>query len=68
MGTALLDIAKAASPRLRLWTFQKNRAARVFYEKHGFAAIEETDGSSNEEREPDILYLWQRQSGANGSV
>ena len=68
MGTALLDIAKAASPRVQLWTFQKNWAARAFYEKHGFAVIEETDGSSNEEREPDILYLWQKQSAANGSV
>lgn len=66
IGAALLDVARSACPELRLWTFQKNRPARAFYEKHGFAAIEETDGSSNEEREPDILYLW-RQGAANGT-
>ncbi|WP_244483494.1 GNAT family N-acetyltransferase [Mesorhizobium sp. 1M-11] len=61
VGAALLGVAKAAWPTLQLWTFQKNMAARHFYEKHGFTAIQETDGRDNEEREPDILYLWQQQ-------
>jgi hypothetical protein len=43
-----------------LWTFQRNALARRFYEKEGFVAVRETDGSGNEEREPDVLYLWKR--------
>ena len=31
-----------------------------FYEARGFALVRETDGSGNEEREPDALYLWTR--------
>ena len=60
VGKALLDVAKAAYPELRLWTFQRNAPARRFYENRGFIALEQTDGSRNEEREPDILYRWQR--------
>ena len=58
-GEGLLNIAKAAWPLLNLWTFQRNRAARAFYEKRGFSLVRETDGSGNEEREPDVLYRWQ---------
>jgi putative acetyltransferase len=60
VGRELLPIAKAASPRLFLWTFQRNAPARRFYETHGFVAIRETDGRGNEEREPDVLYRWDR--------
>jgi putative acetyltransferase len=59
-GGALLAIAKAAYGDLQLWTFQRNAGARRFYEKHGFLATLETDGSRNDEREPDMLYRWQR--------
>jgi GNAT superfamily N-acetyltransferase len=41
---------------VRLWTFQANTGARRFYERHGFLAIQFTDGQGNEERCPDILY------------
>ena len=58
LGTRLLDQAKAAQSRLRLWTFQRNDGARNFYESHGFVQIDITDGSGNEEREPDVLYEW----------
>lgn len=58
VGGALLAPAKAANAELRLWTFQRNASARRFYERHSFIAIEETDGSANEEREPDVLYRW----------
>lgn len=58
IGTALLAVAKRAFSVLSLWTFQKNTAARAFYERSGFAAVGETDGSANEEREPDVLYVW----------
>jgi putative acetyltransferase len=57
-GRSLLQVAKAASPELMLWTFQRNLAARRFYERHGFVPVSETDGSRNEEREPDVLYRW----------
>lgn len=60
LGQALLQVAKANSTALQLWTFQRNSPARRFYEKRGFAPIKETDGSRNEEREPDVLYRWQR--------
>ncbi|WP_244425313.1 GNAT family N-acetyltransferase [Bradyrhizobium sp. STM 3843] len=58
IGSSLLDIAKAASRGLKLWTFQRNLAARRFYEMRGFVAVCQTDGSRNEENEPDILYQW----------
>lgn len=58
IGTALLDIAKSRFPRVSLWTFQRNSNARRFYERHGFALVRETDGSGNEEKEPDVLYAW----------
>jgi GNAT superfamily N-acetyltransferase len=59
-GTALLDVAKTRFPSLQLWTFQRNADARRFYERRGFRALRETDGSGNEEREPDVLYEWAR--------
>ena len=45
---------------LNAWTFQRNTAARNFYESRGFAKIRETDGADNAEKEPDILYFWSR--------
>lgn len=59
VGERLLARAKELRPRgLRLYTFQRNAPARRFYEKRGFVAIEFTDGSTNMEREPDVLYEW----------
>lgn len=58
VGQALLATAKAVNRELRLWTFQSNAGARRFYEARGFVPIDETDGSENEEREPDVLYRW----------
>jgi GNAT superfamily N-acetyltransferase len=60
IGTALLDVARGRFPRLQLWTFQRNARARQFYESKGFVLVEETDGSGNEEKEPDARYLWSR--------
>ena len=61
IGTALLQVAQDRFDRLSLWTFQRNKRARSFYENHGFVAISETDGSRNEEKEPDVMYSWQRE-------
>lgn len=57
-GSGLLRIAKERHPVLQLWTFQRNAAARRFYERHGFMAVLETDGAENEEKEPDVLLRW----------
>jgi len=57
-GSQLLTVAQQSQPTLRLWTFQCNQPARRFYEHHGFCAERETDGSGNDERQPDVLYLW----------
>jgi GNAT superfamily N-acetyltransferase len=60
IGRGLLDLAKgrAGDEGLQLWTFQVNERAQRFYERNGFQAVERTDGSANEEREPDVRYLW----------
>jgi putative acetyltransferase len=60
IGKALLGQAMRAYSPLRLWTFQKNAAAIRFYLARGFREVERTDGSRNEEREPDILLEWAR--------
>ncbi|MEM9811030.1 MAG: GNAT family N-acetyltransferase [Pseudomonadota bacterium] len=60
IGSALVAHAKAQSPeRLELVTFQKNEAARAFYEAQGFVPFRFGDGTKNEEREPDVFYEWQ---------
>lgn len=57
VGSVLLKKAiEIADSPLRLWTFQRNIAARAFYKHRGFTSIEFTDGADNEEREPDVLY------------
>lgn len=59
IGSALIAVAKRERPDgLRLWTFQSNRGAQRFYRCHGFHEAERTDGSRNEERAPDVRYVW----------
>ncbi|MEU5052098.1 GNAT family N-acetyltransferase [Streptomyces sp. NPDC021096] len=59
LGDRFVDLAKRQRPQgLGLWTFQVNAGARRFYERHGFVEAERTDGERNEEREPDVRYLW----------
>ena len=62
IGSTLLKQAQQTFPQLQLWTFQRNIQAQKFYGKHGFTAIDQTDGHDNEEKEPDILFEW-RKSG-----
>jgi GNAT superfamily N-acetyltransferase len=58
LGSRLVNLAKELHPNgLDLWTFQSNVGARHFYERHGFAALETTDGA-NEEGAPDVHYHW----------
>ncbi|MFI6440005.1 GNAT family N-acetyltransferase [Streptomyces sp. NPDC050759] len=59
IGDRFVALAKERSPRgLSLWTFQVNKPAHRFYERHGFVEAERTDGGGNEEREPDVRYVW----------
>ncbi|MFJ8190245.1 GNAT family N-acetyltransferase [Streptomyces sp. NPDC096094] len=59
IGDRFVALAKERGPRgLSLWTFQVNAPAHRFYERHGFRVVERTDGARNEEREPDVRYVW----------
>jgi ribosomal protein S18 acetylase RimI-like enzyme len=56
VGSALLEKAQECSPReLRLFTFQRNEAARAFYAKHDFIAVA-FGISPAPESEPDVEY------------
>ena len=57
IGSLLLQHAlrECAWP-IRLYTFQENAGARRFYERHGFRVVRLSDGATNEERCPDVLY------------
>ena len=52
------EIAQSEDRGLFLWCFQDNRRARAFYERHGFHADAFSDGSRNEEKLPDMRYVW----------
>jgi len=57
IGTQLLRFAHDSVKRpIRLFTFQQNTGARRFYERHGYRAVALSDGQSNEEKCPDVLY------------
>ncbi len=59
LGSRLVELAKSRRPAgLQLWTFVTNIGARRFYERHGFVVAEMTDGSGNEEKEPDVRFVW----------
>ena len=59
IGSHMIKLAKSAlgSP-IQLFTFQENRGAIRFYERHGFVPIKYGDGSENEEKCPDVLMQW----------
>jgi GNAT superfamily N-acetyltransferase len=59
VGSALLDVVKAERRAgFRLWVFESNQPARGFYRAHGLVELEHTDGSGNEEKEPDLVMAW----------
>ena len=59
IGSRLIGLAKSRRPNgLDLHTFQVNRGARRFYERHGFVEVASSNGSQNEERQPDVRYAW----------
>jgi ribosomal protein S18 acetylase RimI-like enzyme len=57
LGTQLLNLAKELSPgKLQLYTFEVNKGAQLFYEKHGFTIIDR--GVESESGMADIRYEW----------
>ena len=59
VGTALLELAKSLRPEgFCLWVFESNAPAREFYRARGLVELERTDGSTNEERAPDLRLAW----------
>ncbi|VXB71776.1 GNAT family N-acetyltransferase [Nocardioides sp. AX2bis] len=59
VGSALLDLARAVRPDgFDLWVFASNAPARAFYRRHGLVEVGSTDGSGNEEQEPDVRLRW----------
>ncbi|MGZ8361009.1 MAG: GNAT family N-acetyltransferase [Allosphingosinicella sp.] len=60
IGGQLLERVQSRVDDIQLWTFQVNRGARRFYERHDFLAEEFTDGRDNDEQTPDVRYRWRR--------
>jgi ribosomal protein S18 acetylase RimI-like enzyme len=60
IGSALVRHAQTLQSELQLWCFQQNGAARAFYARHGFTAVEFTNGEGNAEKTPDARYIWRR--------
>lgn len=60
IGSVLIGVTKGRNSSIELWCFRDNLGGRAFYEKHGFVAVEQTDGSGNEAKAPDVRYRWQR--------
>jgi GNAT superfamily N-acetyltransferase len=59
IGRSLLGRAMRENPGgLSLWAFVANHRAVAFYERAGFAEVLRTDGSGNEERQPDVQMRW----------
>jgi len=64
VGRRLLELAmtRDTTGELQLWTFQVNDRARRFYARNGFIEVERTNGTSNEERQPDVRLVWRREA------
>lgn len=59
VGRRLLeDVQHTSTGHLALHVFQRNERARRFYQAAGFVLVDESDGSGNEEQEPDCTYTW----------
>lgn len=62
IGAVLIRDAMTVSDRLALWTFQANTSAQKFYLREGFVERTRTDGADNDEKLPDIRYVWTRET------
>jgi GNAT superfamily N-acetyltransferase len=69
VGRRLLEAVLADHPDgLSLHVFTRNTRARRFYEAAGFVLVAESDGSTNEEREPDCTYRRPGSSRGSGEL
>lgn len=60
IGSHLLSHAQRQAPRLELWTAQENHPARSLYAAHGFYPVALSNGQGNDEGQPDMRLIWQR--------
>jgi GNAT superfamily N-acetyltransferase len=68
IGTALFAVRCRKAHCCGFGCCQRNTAAIAFYLARGFREIERTDGSGNEEREPDILMEWRAEARGSAIV
>ncbi|MBU2981000.1 GNAT family N-acetyltransferase [Lentibacter algarum] len=61
VGYSLIRNAQAMCGRLELWTFQANTAALAFYRRQGFVCTEKSDGTTTDEKLPDVRLVWQKE-------
>lgn len=66
IGPMLVEDAQfSCRGSLSLRVFTRNSHARRFYEAAGFIVAAGSDGSGNDEQEPDLTYIWTGQLPAN---
>ena len=59
VGSALFEHSMTLQPGgFDLWVFQRNTRALDFYARYGCVKIRRTNGSDNQESEPDVLLRW----------
>lgn len=64
IGTQFLNLAKELSPgKLQLFTFEVNKEAQNFYEKHGFTILRR--GIESQSGMADIRYEWLKGGGTD---
>ena len=52
------EVTGQAPPACELGALHATKGARRFYEHHGCEVAEFTDGSRNDEKLPDMRYVW----------
>lgn len=62
VGSRFIQEFKQKMDVIDVWTFEANTAARRFYRRHGFMEVTRTDGARNDEKLPDIRYIWKREA------
>lgn len=68
IGTKLLTAAQERFSHLEGWVFEKNIGAIKLYERNRFGVVEHTNGSRNEEGEPDVRIVWLGEDTAASSA
>jgi len=59
VGSALFEHSMTLQPGgFDLWVFQRNTRALDFYARYDCVEVRRTNGSDNEEHEPDVLLRW----------